>query len=1118
MSARSDLIGARRIALVGREKELGEVKKRLASPPSQPTIWYLKGKGGIGKTAFLEETLRRAQRYKKNWIVGQPIIDLYYSEYHTPTGLADRIIEVLGYRRYFNEYEGKKQEADQAFRDEDIEKGEGLLKEAWEAFAQGLNRLAKEKPILLAFDTAEVLEQIRDPFQEEIRDLPTVRSGEEGSSLIDIGRWLIDEILPRLRGRILILLAARPSPLSLRMNEIRRKGWTVERITLGALSKEASREYIERVAQLVRDEGDEIGAKRLEHYLLQYAPALYLGTGGHPILLAMVADIVRAGGTLPDLFYQNQERSSPLSREEREEIEMQLVAHLMGLASPLGETLRAMGLLRRGVNAALLARLEGISEEEARNRLTDAARLTLVKERKAWGKELPTLPYFLHDEIYYMLARYRHIADEERRRVTEVVCKYYDEEETALQEKFRQGEIPWLIFHPRHQVLQAERLHYRIWAEPWEGFTEYFRRAEEALGERDRDQDALLRAEWLRTLDDLKKIGRLPDGLKRVAEADAAVRWGIRALFLRENPREARDIFKRVRKWAEGQLGPISSYHLDLYEAVALLRTGNREDARNRLEGLRGQLEIEIQKLEKPQTPEEKARKQIFSLLRGYVWNYLGYLDRMEGRLDDAARRYQRASLLLRRLASSAAIQAMVNQTYVMTIRGHFRRGRETIREAWKLAQEAGSPHLEARVLNTWAILETLDGHFLDAQTLTDDALRLLERAPNPRLLGLVRLQRARTHRYRWNALVAGRKEREIKNWVILLDAYEEIFGRLGKAEEKGFEGAVQLLAKVGKSVDYFEALVEGGCVLREMAWLCRKIVEWEGIEQEWPSTECPPCDRSTGLKDLGEAKGDHWIRIFANACKRAEQELLRAAGIERAEEDEKKWEEQANERAKDLGSPYLPALALVNLGWHYHYQRKEPSQVQKCLNVVERLIPDDYHIEEEKPRPQIRRPPRETTLWGAIPKDQERDISKAEIGRAADVRLWAVLAKAEMLRFHEALRDWNHLSREKQEERLKEAVWHATLSLEYNGLMGDEHYDLRRAETGLTNRLLLFPERDWIEWILPKFYEFAQEALKQLDPNRESELWERGTVLLWFLAERYGPYEEIVQEGGREW
>jgi hypothetical protein len=206
----------------------------------------------------------------------------------------------------------------------------------------------------------------------------------------------------------------------------------------------------------------------------------------------------------------------------------------------------------------------------------------------------------------------------------------------------------------------------------------------------------------------------------------------------------------------------------------------------------------------------------------------------------------------------------------------------------------------------------------------------------------------------------------------------------------------------------------------------------------------------------------------YRNAMTLAVLRLQHAAGLVRPS-DTDKWQAQIQAQAQFAGgSPYWPLMAFINLGFHYFYQRTE-IDLQRIFDVTEHIIGSTY-------------------IWPPA------------IGQAdAESLRWVVLGKMEMLRSSIAFRNYKE-----NKGGLYPAIRSAALSLEYNYLVGQTSYDVKRAENGLEKNLNAIP--DWENNLLPQVYEIVRDQIgPELSLNLSDGKMPR--ILRW-LDERFGGYE----------
>jgi tetratricopeptide (TPR) repeat protein len=901
-----EFTGARRIPLVGRRELLKEAERRIGRGGVH--LLYFEGGGGIGKTALLEAILEQSQRggradAQPTCQVAQSIIDLYHADVHTSEGLIRSIVEVLGPWSFEDTKEVLEAlDVARAAGDADIaaDRANALRVTFLEEFMA-----LTEEGVVLAFDTLEMLEYEHDPFQEELgAEMPILSAGE----------WLFRSFLPALSGNVVLLLAGRPASLAGRLEALHEQHprLLVEHVHLESLCEDETREYLRAIARAEGKRGDADAAARLWAYGEERGDVVHFLTGGRPILLALVADMVAQGWTLPPSFGRTLQDLQLRDLETlRQEVEQALVVRIQESPTPIGDTLRAMAWLRKGATPELLARVMELKTAEgawdiytATGYLDQVAQLALVKVRPGDRR------IFLHDEMYALLELHvlQKCGQDEVDRIYHSIQDYYGDLIRDLERRIEQ--YPPMLVTIRIRLRQAlvEDLHYRLRYSPPLGFAMFFWLAEEALGGRDTEMDMLLRTECLRTIGMLEASGQFAGFVPREAEIDAAVRWGMRALFLQSDPEKALGIFDQIRRrWGKeaGKLG-LSWVHIQLYRAVAQIQRAYGEDwqeARTLLKGVESKTD-EVLRFP-AETPVVEGRQWRARILKGLALNFRGYLDRQQGRYLEAVRHYQESAMLQRRLGMAALAPTLNNLAYAMALIGQSHRARLLVDEAERLARRSGKEHMLAVTLNVRALVELYDDHHRTALHYTDRALETAADLPAFRVRGLIYLTRAKAHRYLWDSLTEAEKKCQP-------DFFDEAL--------KEANQAVSLLRN--SPSDRIDALLERGCIYREMARIhhLREAVE--------------------GGEDLAEKSRADFERAAV---------LAGAINI--------------------LGQQ---ALAWINMGWLFYYLG-DLDEVEEILAQAYAPFPPEYLFPAHGPLPPMAQPDtkREATLhyWSTLGK-----------------------------------------------------------------------------------------------------------------------------------------------------
>lgn len=1024
----TDLIGMHRISLVGREKDIDRVFQIVSSAEKHniPALVFIQGMGGIGKTALLEE-IRNRISHRVDAVIGKNI-DLFHLENQTSFGFCSALVDAVPeLDNYFDKFKKLLRDFhDAQDHDRTVEANKVWL-DAESEFILALSKASKKKGrIWFLLDTAEILD-----FQQSLY------SGKDDPAAEHVAEWLV-RVLPKLNNPSLVfLVAGRPSKnleksFSLR---IRKKllGWKVENpLDLNPLSPEACRDYlVEVAAYLEKNKVD--GAESIRGYLQEYGyQALRRETGGQPLYLAMVSDILKTSGTLPEGFYE-QERS-----EGAENIRSQVLAdHFMNLRAPIGLTLRAMAILHKGVDAELLAQVMRINEETAQDFLRRIERLALVKRREGDDPRR----WFLHDEVYDLYARRNNYPAD----TFENIKVYYEHFMKDLDRLMHEHSLMLSRYQSRRQMAKIELMHYTLWFDAWRGFAEYFSQSCSNLSVRIGNWENLLEREFIRTKEWLERLDRFPKELETYVIWDGQIRRVERESIKKEN--NALNLLESIH---EEETTP------DFCKAYLWYVRGMMNIRGQKYPATVPDPDDDLKKAENfLRTPlPNEGLKKANQVLKAFVENYFGYVARRAGQYKNAVREYQKAAVLMRLYDLDGLSGVLTNQGYAMSMLGLDRRAQETAREAYEVARKSNSLRDQVRALNVRANAETLAGNIQNGTRMAKQALDTLRLSPEERLEALIYVSLGRSLRYEWNqSLGEANGIVENANYNLLFQSlvYFESTDFVLEKTSLGVElpviprGAIDILKDTTDAENLSAARNECGCLWREVAWAFRKRY------------------------------GENDKRTI-DAESLAQSRLEEAAGIQKiSKSDEVERLKAFYDLVMNIGgSPYWPALALANLAWHQLYQNSSPEGVEQACKFVEKAI---------------KIVGKENHIWF----DHEPDVNYDD----ADVMLWGALGKMEMARGYTALRSWR-IKEKIDEDRLEIAVFHIARALEYNYLIGQTNFNMKRAEIGLENRIR--QSVDWQKVLLPRFYKYALEVAPKLGIKNERQ----PRVLRW-LDERYG-------------
>lgn len=748
--------------LVGRGNVLTQIDQAIRDT-SQSYIIYITGRGGIGKTRLVKHVLKNPPRGIP-LVAAADLIDLYHTRVHSLAGLIGAILGVIEplaefYRSRLAEAEADMLAALARAEQEGLSMAEVISrrKETTAFFLDVLNQFTEQHRLVLALDTAERLLVERDPAQQALG------LTEERPAILD---WLLSDLLPNVRNTV-VLLAGRPGPGNLRQELAGIENKKSLAIDLTGLGEDEAVEYFEAVirrAEASDDPRDAQVAEAVRQWPDEDRRAIFycLCDEGdpptiRPILLALAIDYLAVAGRPLSALTRPLSEARALTFAEREairdELGQALVQVLHENRRPADEVIRALGWLRKGADAELLARVAGLERAEVEKALNDIRDLSFVKIRPADNR------VFLHDEMYSLLERFAlgMASDAERERVFKALQEYYDERieqaRDEIAELYRPLAEPALpeparvaAARARLQDALVEDLHYRLRRDAAQGFQTYFRYAEEAIAAHDESLDVQLRAEMLSFLSERDPSGKAEeiDGLRRAdVVADAAVRWVKRLTEggrYADALRIAEHLCQEARELIEAG-GGLAAAELDVWKGLACTYTGDYENAEKLL--------VQAEKtLEQMQVPENQLVRWSAILARAY--NNVGYLSRVQGRFIAAVEAYQRA-LPHWRYVKIEAEQAntLTNLAFASALRGGFGKARRYAQDALTLRERLGHRVPVVLACNALAEIETLAGHLVEAEPHAQRALSLSQALGFERGKGLALLTLAAIRRFR---------------------------------------------------------------------------------------------------------------------------------------------------------------------------------------------------------------------------------------------------------------------------------------------------------------------------------------------------------------------------------
>lgn len=703
--------------LVGRKREKASICQAIKDGVQ---IIYVKGGPGIGKTRLLEETVSFVRDLPSPPIV-LDIVDFYDTAMHGSLALEEELARQIQQRAG----EGAMKSFLSAL--ERYRVGEAAEDEVHAAFTEVFNNWVGKRRAVLRFDTAEFLEYGRDA-PEVLEECEVL--GEEVPAV----KWL-QERLPKLK-RTTALIAARPTRF---LHQQLKSAYGEEMwqdISLDALPWEEALEYF-RASEYGREIDEEM-VKRI-----------WLLTGGRPILLSLAIDWLARGMRVDEIYDADVEELSRLKEEGgkaweeyQQRFEEALVSKIRLLATPLDAAVYYAARARKGFTAEMLRRMLKelsprrieLTSEEAEELLQRLSKLSFVKHpygaRPGW--------YFLHDEMYELLDRYVWQPDYPGYTHQAETAKFMAEQiygerliaEAMKRVKEAETYTALLKAQRRLNILRTEQLFYQLEANPADGYRLYDQLDTQAISQRNREWDDMLRIEilrFMRTLPERARDGGLVEGfdpesgepiIADFVNRDCRARW-VHRFFARGKFAKAERIACTLITNLHPDWGGLWKARVLVGRGAALVRMGERKSTTV----LREALEI----------LNRQGLKGDPWMIRHYIgttYLYLGLQARAERDMKRAAEMNEKARKVFQENNEPIGeARASNNLAYVKTWLGEYAEAMQAAREAADLRRELGDIVGAGLSLNTLAIAEDRAGIYRRARTHAAEALSLLQRA-----------------------------------------------------------------------------------------------------------------------------------------------------------------------------------------------------------------------------------------------------------------------------------------------------------------------------------------------------------------------------------------------------
>lgn len=752
--------------------------ERASTDMDHSHVLYLEGGGGQGKTFFLRQI--------PSLVEPQPafiarIIDLADTQNRNGPFLEQTIIEGLSGARD-QSYRLAPDALEEAFagyynlrrqleRDRDRLAGaafEARWAEVRAAFAEALNRIALQRPVILRFDTAESL--TGEPPEPELQELLASTRRAAGIELrlpsaLDLFFDWFRAVIPRLR-RVLALICGRPTPAARPEATLLGRCASLPQVTMHRSALHPLNR--EEIAEYLRDASSDFTPDQVDQ--------AYRISGGAPLLVASY------------VWLRMTDRQPSFTVASRSDFERHLITRVLNPVLPwasfpikvLAYCLYVLAYARRGLTReqldAFLDRqnLPGpraqFSAEERRqyaDLIAHLGEVALVKERPQSGL------LYLHDEVHRMIDEWQ-IAD--RMDLRDETLRYL--RDLALAEHENRLRVRAVEPAERAALLVAisNRIFYELELDVAAGYAEYLLAQLRLFNNREYELPLLLRDEFWRWINlratDSEQEGRSYQPRRdQLADAPAShlnlkhlvaddLLWLLRYSLARNENRQAVALGRQALADFLPQHSDDAYFHYDLKQTLAHALTlyHNQEVLYTGAEDhFREALAIAQRVLQEPVLlPRQRFFRGYINYFLGRTRTLLGYLYRTVQEYERAYAEYQEAyrhfediqnedetaRLALYLPVSDEMAQIRINQVFVLAHLGDFAEAERLLIELRTAIRHGRiSPVRQALIFNVSSILETQRNRPEAAEAFAKRARTLAAGTGNERVLAQVNYQ-----------------------------------------------------------------------------------------------------------------------------------------------------------------------------------------------------------------------------------------------------------------------------------------------------------------------------------------------------------------------------------------
>lgn len=1018
---------------VGRKALLKQIHDDLLDPTPGPRVITVQSGGGYGKTFLLKKVLTEASMAGQ--VTQKHIIDLYHLTNHTPDLLAHSIIQSLtipdqiDQESYLREWSKLNLlRIKNAIKDFTSQNNRML-----DAFLDIMQSLSKNQRVVLTLDTLERLAYLRDASRNRINTWD----------------WLLSTLPEDRWGNVTLILAGRPQAYLL-FNDLSRMGSRIQlkSYEVPEFDLDDRMEYFDAVAnaasRIKETEPDAEPIERIIRGLVDEGLAeKYAALEGRPILLSLLIHAL----CLDAVF----DPTRPITSDEdsREILEKKVVTHLVD-APGIGDTIRALGRLRKGADRYLLAQVTGETPECAWERLRQIERLSFIKRLPDEER------YFLHDEMYAILDRHiyqgQHRGKDRREQdIAEyAIREYYREKIESLpanvvayrhkrnepvDKKITEEDAhDFSIQMLRREEAMAEALYYHLRHNPVRGFRYYYRFMRIAFRSADTSFAALLMADLLSFSKEYQAGGvSIEEGLvlpPELIRGELLLYPVFRRYFEKDysgcldeieiledryanlfNPDDRLGLYANLLIWKSYCLQSLEQNRDSDLSRNLLQARECIDEAIWRLDHLIREWGVDAG--EDPYNDRLVSDARIWYLIASralaayirasFFWG--------RGELGEALENYRVSVSYWRRVDVLNELAASINDyAFALSEKGLYNTAyRLMMKSCLELRLIYGTSYQMALSLNTLGIILMRQGKYSEAIEKSREALKMARAVADRRVEGLVLIALAEEHRRKATSGTIDQSIDQKKQFLIQARKYAR--------------RALTIFTNMeGQKLRQVEAQIEVGCACRDL------------------------------------------VRVSGHQMPAEEQKKLIQEGHEALQ--------QAYQDARELNQ-YREIDALVNLAWLGHYSRDLELQLENDRRAMRELEALTYEQRLAHP---------------------EREVSPAPL-------LWTLLGKLYSLRGITRMDLFKECQKKHGEWQsyLSEAVRMFAEGLQYSAKFSTEYLGLRQAEDTIYERMMRLNKHE-----MKVVREVISEFEKQLR-TLPDELEEDEHCLLYNLLRDHG-------------